>query len=594
MRPENRNYAFAGALVDELARSGLRHVCICPGSRSSPLAISFARHEDVKTWIHLDERSAGFFALGMAKGLGEPVAVVCTSGTAAANLLPAIVEARQSFTPLLALTSDRPPELVEWGANQTIVQSRMYGVHAKWAVDLPLPEATPDLLRYVRALGCRAYATAAGGVPGPVHINLPFREPLAPEQAPEDFSTSSDEEAPHILAGHPDGRPFTSIPRSSNPAGRDLGERLSAELSGEERGIIVCGPQRAQGFPHEVTKAARALGYPVLADPLSQVRCGTHGLESVIENYDLFLRDTELTDRLRPEVVLRFGATPTSRALGQYLETCRASRHILVRDGGWHDPSHLATDVLEADPTEFCVGLTSEVGKGPGGTGWLERWLSLRDSAREAVKESLGGMDELFEGKVFSQLWGLLPEGSILFAGNSMPVRDMDGFLPVGDKSVRCMANRGASGIDGVVSTALGVGAGTGDPLVLVLGDLSLYHDMNGLLAANRYDINATIIVVNNDGGGIFSFLPQAGYSDLFEEIFGTPHGLKFGPAAEMYGLEYSRVTSWGEFEETVSRGLASPSTAIIEIPGDRARNVELHQQVWTRVAEAVRAAEKR
>ena len=594
MKPENRNYLFAGAFVDELVRSGLRHVCICPGSRSSPLTISFARNSPVKTWVHLDERSAGFFALGMAKALSEPVALVCTSGTAAANLFPAVVEARYSCTPLLVLTSDRPPELLGWGASQTILQSRMYGVHAKWTLDLPAPEITADLLRYVRATACRAFATAAARPAGPVHINLPFRDPLAPEEVPQDMALGSSEEDPVAWSGRPDGSPFLQASVDPMPTGVGDIEALTSELRGIERGIIVCGPQWAQGFPNAVTCLARVLGYPVLADPLSQVRCGQQHLESVIDNYDIFLRDIELVTHLVPEVVLRFGATPISKPLAQFLERHRSVRHILVKDAGWHDPSHLASEAIDADPTRFCRELTSKIDAKSPSTAWLEEWRSIRCYTKDAVEKSLRDTTELFEGKVFSKLSGLLPEKAVLFAGNSMPIRDMDAFLPTTTKSVWCMANRGASGIDGVVSTALGVSAVADNAVVLVLGDLSLYHDMNGLYAAKRHNLRATIIVLNNDGGGVFSFLPQARYPEVFEEYFGTPHGMNFKAAAQMYGLGYSKVQSWDEFRQSVSRGLSASATTIVEVPGNRAKNVELHRCVWSTASEALRAGVKR
>ena len=590
---ENRNYAFAGAFVDELVRSGLRHVCICPGSRSSPLAISFARQAGIKTWVHLDERSAAFFALGMAKALSQPVAVVCTSGTAAANLFPATIEAYHSNNPLLLLTSDRPPELLEWGAPQTIQQSRMFGLHVKWAADMPTPEATDSLLRYVRALACRAFATAAARPAGPVHINLPFRDPLAPEEVSQDFAQAKDNQDLQAWQGRPERVPFVGTIGEALSPDADLTSRLAHELREIERGIIVCGPQTQYGFPDAVVRLASVLGYPVLADPLSQVRCGPHDTSLVIENYDAFLRSNGFASRLAPQVILRFGAAPTSKALNLYLEEHMGARHVLVQSAGWHDPSHLASEVIHADPTSLCKELVGNVGIAHRTSPWLEELLAVRLRTNQALKATLKEMDDLFEGKVFTEVANLLPEGATLFAGNSMPVRDMDSFLPLTSKLVWCMANRGASGIDGVVSTALGVSAVASDPVVLVLGDLSLYHDMNGLLAAKRHDLNATVIVLNNNGGGVFSFLPQARYPEVFEEYFGTPHGLEFRSAAEMYALSYEKVNSWEEVRRAVSWSLSSMGTAIIEVPGNRVRNVELHRGVWAAISEALHTSVK-
>lgn len=582
--PENRNYAFAGALAQGLYECGLRHVCICPGSRSSPLAISFGRQPGIKTWVHLDERSAGYFALGMAKALGEPVAVLCTSGTATANLHPAVIEARYSFVPLIVLTADRPPELVEWGANQTIDQSGIYGPHVKWSTTLPTPEATPSMLRYAGAMALRAYAVASEVPAGPVHLNLPFREPLAPVEAPEDF-----EDIRHGVTSAPSIREIETLQGLDELAM----ESVIDALDGVERGLIVCGPLSRREFPEAVSALAETLGYPVLADPLSQVRCGDHNVGQVIDGYDLFLREDGLADRLKPEVVIRFGGTPTSKALGNYLESHARVRHVLVRDAGWSDPSHLATDVYSTDPVQFCRQVASAVRGRSGPIGWLTKWQELGNRTREAVESAAGEMEELFEGKIFTEIAELLPEESILFAGNSMPVRDMDAFLPTSSKRILCMANRGASGIDGVVSTALGFGAASGRRVTLVIGDLSFYHDMNGLLAAKKYGLNATIIVVNNDGGGVFSFLPQAQFPDGFEEYFGTPHGLGFRFAAEMYELDYEKVESWDDFRRAVSRSQSAKGAAIIEVPGDRIKNVELHQQVWDAVSDSLRARVK-
>ncbi len=604
---ENRNYAFAGALVEELARSGLRHVCVCPGSRSTPVAISFARERRIRKWHHLDERSASFFALGMAQALEEPVAVVCTSGTAGANFYPAVIEARYAAVPLILITADRPPELWEWGAPQTMDQTQLFGPHAKWSVAMPPPEATPELLRYVRMLGSRLYATSLASPAGPVHVNMPFREPLAPEEVPDDLRLATAEAAPESWQGRSDDRPFTQVsPGALSPQPADV-DRLAAELRGVERGVVVCGPQRSPAFPPLVAAVASQLGYPVLADPLSQVRAGPHRRDVVVDSYDLFLRHRQLAEALEPQVVLRFGAVPTSKPLTTYLEQHRRARHVLVASEGWSDPSHLSAEVVHADPVLFCEALSQALRRGLDGggspkatgtpqeglgkpSGWLERWLGVGRLAREATDTQLHEMEELFEGKLFAELAPLLPNGAALFAGNSMPVRDMDTFLPSIGTSVRCASNRGVNGIDGVVSSALGFGGAWTGRLVLVLGDLSFCHDMNGLLAARRYGLDATIIVVNNDGGGIFSFLPQAAYPDVFEEYFGTPHGLEFGPAAQLYGLSYTKVTSWQEFRSAVSASLSAGGTAIVEVPGDRRRNVELHKQVsravLTRISE--------
>lgn len=593
---ENRNYAFAGAFVDELARCGLRHVCICPGSRSSPLALAFGRHPAIKTWMHLDERSASFFALGMARVLREPVAMVCSSGTASANFHPAVAEAHNDCVPLLALTADRPPELVSWGSLQTMEQDGMYGKHAKWSVTLPPPEATAPLLAYVRAVAGRAWTTAKAAPTGPVQVNVPFREPLEPLTVPGDFAADGVGFSSPAWQGRDGGRPFLDAAPVERRLPSEEVNRLASKLTGVERGVVVCGPQYDGAFPEAVVALAARLGYPVVADVLSQVRCGPHDRTLVLDAYDGFIRDGGVASTLAPHVVLRFGAVPVSKPFVQYLELHASARHILVDDGsGWRDPSFLTGEVLQADATRLCRDLSDALPGTRAESPWLARWLSVNAAARASQSGQIAAISELFEGRVFSELASLLPEESILFAGNSMPVRDLDSFYPSTGQRVQFMANRGVSGIDGVVSTALGAAAASGRRVVLVIGDISFYHDMNGLLATKLHNLDATIIVVNNNGGGIFSFLPQASLNDVFEAYFGTPHGLTFKAAADLYGLGYARVQDWGEFRSAVSASFAGHGATIIEAPAPlRTDNVALHRRVWRGVAASLGAGARR
>ncbi len=580
---------FAGAFVDELARSGVRHACICPGSRSTPLALLLRRHRDIRVWTHLDERSAAFFALGMAKALREPVAVVSTSGTAAVNFAPAVVEAHYGRAPLLVLTADRPPELRDVGANQTIDQVRLYGTHVKWSAEAPLPESGEEALRCVRSLACRAAALARSDTPGPVHVNFPFREPLVPAPGTAPMGRDADGQTPYVTVRQAARRP--------DPA--DLAD-LAAELGAARRGLIVCGPRDDPGFPEAVARLGEQLGFPILADPLSQVRCGPHHGPLVIDAYDAFLRDEEAAGALAPEVVLRFGATPTSKPLLLYLKRHARARQLLVDEAGWNDPALVASDVIHADPASFCRTLLATLPPAAGeetNEPWARRWQELNERARAALAARLSADPGISEPGVLAELAGLLPPGATLFAGNSMPVRDLDAFFPGGSRPVRFLANRGASGIDGVVSSALGASAASPGPLVLVIGDLSFYHDMNGLLAARRFaqtggrlpGLRATIVLLNNDGGGIFSLLPQADDPEHFEELFGTPHGLDFRYAAEMYGLVYHRVDCWDDFRAGVRESMASEGITVIEVRTDRQANARLHRELWQAAAQAIR-----
>ncbi|MPZ23624.1 MAG: 2-succinyl-5-enolpyruvyl-6-hydroxy-3-cyclohexene-1-carboxylic-acid synthase [Dehalococcoidia bacterium] len=574
-------YGLVGAFIDELVRSGVRDFCICPGSRSTPLALTVVRHPGARAWMHFDERSAAYFGLGMARQRRQPVALVCTSGTAAANFLPAVVEAFHNRVPLVVLTADRPHELRDCGAAQTIDQVGLYGSNVRWFIDLAEPAAVPGIEAHLRTVASRAASTARGAPAGPVHVNWPFREPLTPEPG----------EAPFWSNGREDGRPSIAIATGRRTADPAVVATLAADLADRPRGLVVCGPQDDPALAPVVAEFARRFGYPILADPLSQIRCGTHDRGLVVDSYDAFLRDDGFVSRYVPEVVVRFGAPPTSKALQLYLQRHRGARHVVVDGGGgWNEPTLLATDMIHADPALLCSALASEAAAPAGSSSseWCDAWIDVGRRARAAIESHLAGIDELFEGRVFAELSTILPGDAVLYAGNSMPVRDLDSFFAGSDHPLRMLANRGVNGIDGVVSSALGAGAAGGGPLVLAIGDLSFYHDSNGLLAARQHGLDATIVLLNNDGGGIFSFLPQAGDPEHFETLFGTPHGLDFRPLVEFYGGSFVRAEDWGSFREAVQSGIREGGLRVIEVRTERARNVVLHRRVWQVVTDAL------
>lgn len=573
--------ATVGAFVDELVLSGLRHAVISPGSRSTPLALAMAAHPGLKVWLLVDERSAGFFALGLGKALGEPAALLCTSGTAAANYFPAVAEAKLARVPLVVLTADRPHELRDVGAPQAMDQIGMFGTHVKWFMDMALPESSEPMLRYVRTTAVRAVATAKTGPKGPVHLNLPFREPLVP-----DLSSPALWQAGKSREG---SAPYVRVtPGERELSGEEL-DRWAQWLSRRERGLIVVGPQDTAGLGPAVHRLAESLSFPVLADPLSRLRNGSHPKEWVLEGYDAFLREEETVEKLAPEVVIRFGAMPVSKAVLLYLKQHPQTRQIVIDpDGGWRDPSLLAAEMVYTDPIRFCTGVADRIPPRRE-TPWAQLWKGINRETT-ALLAKTGRMEAPFEGRVFLELAELLPEEGILFAGNSMPVRDLDSFLLKSDRRLRPMANRGANGIDGVVSTALGAAA-TGSHVSLVLGDLSFFHDLNGLLAAKLHALDVTIVVINNDGGGIFSFLPQASQTDpaAFETLFGTPLGLDYEHVVRMYGGHLERPASWKAFREAYAASLQRPGLNVIEVRTDRRENVDLHRGIWKQIGEEVR-----
>ncbi len=590
--PENATYACAGALVDELVRGGVGDLCLCPGSRSAPIALSAARHPGMRVWTLVDERSTGFFALGMARARGRPVAVLSTSGTAAANFYPAVIEARYGGVPLLVLTADRPREVRDFGAMQTIDQVRLYGGHVKWFADLAAAEGTDEIVRYFRTVACRAIAVTRERPAGAVHLNVPLREPLVPAPQPHRM-VPEEQRSASAWGGRASGQPYTAAEPQLPMPDPGLIRRLADDLLQAPKGVIVCGPQDDSQLGEAVGRLARGLQFPILADPLSQVRAGPHGKDLVIDGYDAMLRVTDVGSMLAPDVILRVGGVPASQPLQRYLAQHANARYAVVDEKGWTDPTHLASDVVYAGARRFCDSMAELIGQAGAGdrarrSTWAAQWARLNALARQAVERRLGGFDEPFEGKVFSELSSLLPGGSALYVGNSMPVRDLDTFFPATDRAIRMLGNRGASGIDGVTSSALGLAAVHPGPVVLVLGDLSFYHDLNGLLAAKLHRLRATIVLLNNDGGGIFSFLPQADY-EHFEPLFGTPTGLDFRAAAELYGAAFARAGTWPAFRDGIRNSLESGGATVLEVPTDRARNVALHREVWAAVEAALR-----
>ena len=596
---ENPTYAYVHAFVDELQRADVHNVVICPGSRSTPLAIAVASHPALKAWIHVDERSAAYFALGMAKKLNRPVALICTSGTATANFFPAIVEANLTHVPLLVLTADRPHELRENGAPQAIDQIRLYGAHTKWFVEVALPEATNPALRYIRTLANRAAALAEAIPAGPIHLNFPFREPLTPGALADQPLPPPEQRDQLAWNGRPNNEPFVAVAdsRLGVPA-PDTIQQLATRLQSIHNGLIIAGPYDNPALIQPLTQLAQALGYPILADPLSQLRNGSHDHSHIISSYDAFLRLDSVTRQIPPEIVIRFGAMPTAKPLLLYLKRYPDCPQVVIdAQDDWNEPTQLASQLLHTDPVLFCEQLCAALSltqQREEDRAWLNRWQKMDQITRQSLHGAIYDFTDCFEGRIFTELGDLLPERATLFAGNSMPVRDMDTFFWGGSQHVQIMGNRGANGIDGIVSSALGCSAtaAQNEPTVLVIGDLSFFHDLNGLLAARLHQLNLIVVLVNNDGGGIFSFLPQAEDPTHFEQLFGTPTGLDFQPVVQMYGGTFYRPENWAQFRKTFHRGITAGGLHVIELRTERTSNVAMHRHLWQSVENALQSQE--
>jgi len=584
---ENIDLAVVNEFVEELTQAGVRHVCVSPGSRSTPLTLAMARHSSLQLWSLLDERSAAYFAYGLARRQNEPVVLLCTSGTATANYFPAVMEASQSRVPLLIVTADRPPELQGVGSNQTVDQLKLYGSHVKLFLQMPVPEATDTLYRHARQAAWRAVLTATSSPAGPVHINWPFREPLIPPVVRADTRMAA--------GSHPAPGALTQFGRAVSSPDRTILNSVLDLCQGMERGLIVCGPQDDPGLAKLLIEVAMQLEIPLLADPLSQVRTVGDAADVVIDGYDILLRDDQWFDRLRPDLIFRFGQTPTSKVLGKFLQTQSEAWQVVVdEDTAWSDPYFTATHVIVSDPSEFCKALLHESHRrrssSPGKREWTAAWVSMNEDVHRVVSTELGTQkfqNDLFEGQLPREILACMPSNGTLMVGNSMPVRDFDSFLPSTKTKTLILANRGVSGIDGVVSTALGIAAAQAGPVVLVIGDVSFYHDLNALLIAKRHSLSLLIVLIHNDGGGIFSFLPQAGYPETFEP-FKTSHGLDFRPGVEMYGGHFTSVQTWPEFHEAVGQAWQRDGLTVVELRTHEQPNVDLHQYLFHRVQQAL------
>ncbi len=609
MTAPNRNTLWARTLVEELVAGGVTSVVISPGSRSTPLTVALARHPAVRIYSQLDERSAAYFALGRARRTGQVTPLVCTSGTAAANYHPAVIEADQGRVPLLLLTADRPPELRDSGANQTIDQEKLYGDSVRWYTDLPEPEREKRKLRSLRTTAARALAEATGTPSGPVHLNVPFRKPLAPVDVEHSSTVDAASTAANTDSAAVADDAIGVDERSASPSLRsdassrssatvettqgapELDERAFATIAdalSASRGLIVAGPADPPGIDAEsIAALAHATGFPIVADPLSGLRFGSHvRTTTVLGGYDAYLTPEVTAAWPDPEVVFRIGASPTSKPLRKYLARTDARQLLVDPAGGWREAEFTATDLVVADPSRLARRLSRTVRTDPD-TDWRDRWQRA-ERAQWDVVDTARRDKERFEGRVLAAVAAEAPEPATIVVSNSMPVRDLDRFARPQASGYTVLGNRGASGIDGITSTALGAGSATEEHLTLVTGDLAYYHDMNGLLALDRCDVDATIVLIDNDGGGIFHMLPIEAFDPPFTEQFKTPHGLDFSPTEDLYGLSFERA-SLERFSTTYADAVAAEGTTVIEVQTDAEQSHRTRERLRNRVVEQLR-----
>ncbi len=562
------NTALSRSLVDEWARGGVTIAAVSPGSRSTPLALALAGDGRIAVHVFLDERSGSFFALGAAAASGRPAVVLCTSGTAAAELHPAVLEASHARVPLIVCTADRPPELRDTGAGQTVDQLKLYGDAVRWFAEVGAPSEADAGSGYWRSVAARSVAAAAGPPAGPVHLNLAFREPLLPTGELVTLPPGRDDGAPWVMS--PAGRP--------PPTAGDV-DRLAFLVAAEPRGAIVVGWGACVG-PDVIERFAAASRWPVLADPISGARQGP----AAVSTYDALLRSPAMARSLLPDVVVRIGAPLTGKVATSWL--AGAGHQVLVDpDGAWLDPGRSSAERIVADPSAL---LDAVAARGPARTQsfWMSTWQQAEAVARRDLDALLDSWPEPFEGRVARDLVAGLPAGATLVVGSSMPVRDVESFARP-RTGLRFLSNRGVNGIDGFVSTVLGAAAAAPGPVVALCGDLTFLHDAGGLLGAARRGIDATFVVLDNDGGGIFSFLPQAraGLAEHFETLFGTPQGVDLAALASVHGIGSEQVTKADDLMPAVERAVAAGGVRLVVVPTDRDDNVVRHRLAWEAVS---------
>ena len=573
----NTNSLWGSVLVETLHRLGLHHAVISPGSRSTPLTMAFARHPGIESIPVLDERSAAFFAVGLAKRTQRPVVLLCTSGTAGANYFPAVIEAQESSVPLLVITADRPPEMRECRSGQTIDQQKLYGSHVNFQHELAVPVASLPMLRYLRQTVAHAWARAQWPAAGPVHLNAPFRDPLPP------VANDSTRLLKSALREDLFFAQVQPLRRMLDPV-----ERMDFPVT--KRGLIVAGPAEEGFSPVDIgilASLAKDLGWPVLADGLSGLRGDAAHFPNLVTRYDAIVRSPKVGQRLKPDVVLCIGSWPTSKALRDWMEKCTPAVWLVTTRTQNLDALHLATRHVRGGLRALGMGVVA-TGRGP--ARYAESWRRAETAAKRCFEEALAGVHKNFEGLAVVNLAKHLPALTPFFVANSMPVRDVEYFCPANDRAHQIYSNRGANGIDGTLSTALGMAHGNPRPAVLLTGDLALLHDTNGFLIGRKFRGSLTIVLINNRGGGIFEHLPVAQFNPPFEEYFATPQEADFRKLCATYGVAHVPVRDWKHFAGLVAK-LPKKGIRVLEVRTDRKRDAAFRKKLFRDAAHAVAQA---
>lgn len=578
----NRNTVWCDVFVNRLSELGVKYVCISPGSRSTPLTLAFSQNKKIKIFQIVDERSSAFFALGLAKISKSPVAIVTTSGTAVAELYPAIIEAFYQRIPLIVCTADRPAYLRNTGANQTINQNNIFKNHIRFFADVGLPDINlKKISSFIKTIDT-AFKTAMFNDCGPVHINCPFEKPFEPDSYTDRIDIKFLERIFDLK---------TLVKPDKNNFNLNIVKNIINKFNRTEKGLIIVGYNNYNDeFAKLCVELSEKLKYPIFADASSGLRFGKHSKKNIIENFTSLIQSKKFLDNYDPKLILQFGGSPTSNIVLRFFKNSSAEKILINEFGDRNDPSLTAKTVLKINPSAFCQIVLDNLKntKINRTNNWLKTFIELNKTAEEIKSKKMQEAEINFEGKIVYELFNLLPSKSNVMISNSLPIRDSDFFTSASQKRINIFCNRGASGIDGINSTALGIAKVSNEPTVLLTGDLAFYHDLNGLHNALKFKIPLTVILINNNGGGIFESLPISRYDKICIQNFVTPLNLNFAKIVAAYGGEFTTINNFDEFKTKLNSSIKSKKLSVIEIKTDARESKLIREKIWKSIASTI------
>lgn len=554
---------------------GVKNACISPGSRNTPITYALAVNKKIKSSVFVDERSSAFFALGIAKQTGSPVLVVTTSGTAVAELYPAIVEAYKSRMPLIICTADRPPFLRNKGANQTINQKDIFKNHIRFSAELPLPEINEKSFSQLKKTAVKAFNISLYSNKGPVHLNFPFEKPFEPDS----YTNTVAGKLLNSIWSFEKPEKMNALPLNKNENGAI--NILAKGIIHRRKGLILCGSGNyGKSFAKELSILSERTGYPVVADGSTNLRFGKDLKHYIIENFSSLCRSDKFLKECDPEIIIQFGGAPTSISLLNFYSNSGAVKYLIDESGDWNDPSLTAKNIIKCPPEIFCKTVLSVIKRGKHSNEWLSTIRKLNSSVGRLKSSLIGNQPFPFEGRIVKEVISSLPGRCNLVISNSLPVRDFDSFADTASKEINVYTNRGASGIDGVISTSLGIASQSELPTYLIIGDLAFYHDINALPLSKKFSLPLTIILVNNNGGGIFEHLPISKQKNIFKEFFFTPMNLNFKSIVKGYGCGYDLIKDWNSFRKKIKR-FNKKGITVLEIKTNAAKSLQIRKEYW-------------